>query len=166
MQGKLTTDCDGSARHRKWSESAGTLLWLLPRTCESFLEKGRGRVWVGLRTRTCARRKASVAAAMRARPSSPLSGDGMSSASTRAGNSPAGPETCAHGREHCHGRCPQKTRRTCCSVFLLRTEIISVLKPTCNVKTVIDVLQQNHWGVEYSLRIFGCQLFQLSANEL
>ncbi len=32
MQGKLTTDCDGSARHRKWSESAGTLLWLLPRT--------------------------------------------------------------------------------------------------------------------------------------
>ncbi len=31
-QGKLTTDCDGSVRHRKWSEPARTLSWLLPRT--------------------------------------------------------------------------------------------------------------------------------------
>ncbi len=31
-QGRLATDCDGSVRHRKWSEPAGTLSWLLPRT--------------------------------------------------------------------------------------------------------------------------------------
>ncbi len=29
MQGKLATDCDGSVKHRKWQEPAGTLLMAL-----------------------------------------------------------------------------------------------------------------------------------------
>ncbi len=43
-QGTLTTDCDGSARHRKWQEPAGTLLMALTAyNCSSFASLG-GRV--------------------------------------------------------------------------------------------------------------------------
>ncbi len=47
MQGKLTTDCDGPVRHRKWQEPAGTLSMALT------AYKGTGQVgatglgWVG-----------------------------------------------------------------------------------------------------------------------
>ncbi len=35
MQGKFATDCDGSVRHEKWQEPAGTLLMAL--TAYTFL---------------------------------------------------------------------------------------------------------------------------------
>ncbi len=52
MQGKFTTDCDGSVRHRKWQEPAGTPLMAL--TAYNFDVKDSGHN--GVRRQICTHR--------------------------------------------------------------------------------------------------------------